>query len=163
MASLKQLKANKANAQKSTGPSTQAGKDRSRFNSRKHGLTAKLLVIGDEDPADFEELRAELMQQYDPRGSTECELVEYLAGLYWRLRRVPFFEAAVFAFRQAQVESDVGGEDPTCGEEPDGEAETEDADEAETISNAEWLVRVGRILVKDGIWGESSTDTKQPF
>jgi len=60
MASTEQLRANKANAQKSTGPRTQAGKQRSRLNARQHGLTAKLLVIGDEDPADFDELRASL-------------------------------------------------------------------------------------------------------
>jgi hypothetical protein len=36
--------------------------------------------IGDEDPVDFEELRAALMEQYDPQGAAECELVEYLAA-----------------------------------------------------------------------------------
>lgn len=155
MASTKQLQANKANAQKSTGPRTQAG-DRSRPNSRKHGLTAKLLVIGDEDPADFEDLRAALIKQYEPQGPAESELVEYLASLYWRLRRVPFFEAAIFAFRQAQVESDVQEEDSTRGTLGlDEEAEIEEAGEAEAISDAEWMVRVGRILMKDGIWGDA--------
>ena len=34
------------------------GKARSRLNSRKQGLTTNLLVIGDEDPAEFDSLRA---------------------------------------------------------------------------------------------------------
>ena len=45
MASEKQLEANLANAQKSTGPRTNAGKARARLNSRKYGLTAKTLII----------------------------------------------------------------------------------------------------------------------
>ena len=64
-------------------------------------------MIGDEDPADFEELRASLMERYGPQAPAEYELVEYLAGVFWRLRRFPFFEAAIFAARQAQVAEDL--------------------------------------------------------
>ena len=98
----KQLEANRANAKKSTGPKSQEGKARSSFNSRKHGLTAKTLVIGDENPADFDELRSGLMEQYDPQSAMEVELVERIAGLLWRLRRIPVFEAAIM--RQAEVD-----------------------------------------------------------
>jgi hypothetical protein len=87
----KKLEANRANARKGTGPRTQAGKARSRLNSRKHGLTAKTLIIVGENADDFEQLRAELMDEYEPQSSLECELVERLAGILWRLRRVPFF------------------------------------------------------------------------
>ena len=80
MATNKQLEANKQNAKKSTGPRSQAGKARSRLNSRKHGLTAKTLIIDGECADDFEQLRAELMEQYDPQSAMECELVERLAG-----------------------------------------------------------------------------------
>jgi hypothetical protein len=53
-------------------------------------LTA--LVIGYEDPAQLDKLRAELMEQYDPQSALECELEER-SGLPWRLRRVRAFEA----------------------------------------------------------------------
>jgi hypothetical protein len=151
MASTEQLRANKANAQKSTGPRTQAGKQRSRLNARKHGLTAKLLVIGNEDPAEFDELRAALMEQYDPQGPAECELIEYLASMYWRLRRVPFFEAAIFAARQARVAE----EDASRAQyDVEDEAETKDAVEEQGMSDAAWLVHVGRILTRHGIWAD---------
>ena len=104
MASSKQLEANRANAKKSTGPRSQGGKARSRLNSRKHGLTAKTLVIGDEDPAQFDKLRAELMAEYDPQSALECELVERLSSLLWRLRRIPAFEAAIIDARRAEVD-----------------------------------------------------------
>ena len=107
MASDKQLSANTSNAKQSTGPRSQSGKARSRLNSRKHGLTAKTHVIGDEDPAQFEKLRAELMEEYDPQSALECELVERLSSLLWRLRRIPAFEAAIIDARRAEVESDV--------------------------------------------------------
>ena len=90
MASNKQLEANRANAKKSTGPRSQQGKARSRLNSRKHGLTAKTLIIVGEYADDFDQLRAELMDEHDPQSALECELVERLAGILWRLRRVPF-------------------------------------------------------------------------
>ena len=105
MSSNKQLQANRANAKKSTGPKTQAGKDRSRLNSRKHGLTAKTLIIFGECADDFERLRAELMDEHDPQSALEFELLEHLAVILWRLRRVPSFEAAILDARRAKVEA----------------------------------------------------------
>jgi hypothetical protein len=58
MATDKQFTANRANAKKSTGPKTESGKQISRRNALKHGLTGEAIVIGDEDPTIFEELRA---------------------------------------------------------------------------------------------------------
>ena len=104
MASRKQRAANRANAKWSTGPRSAVGKTRSRMNAWKHGLTATTLVIGNEDPAHFDRLRAELMQQYDPQSPLECELVERLSSLLWRMRRVPVFEAAIMEKRRVEVE-----------------------------------------------------------
>ena len=103
MVSRRQLEANRENAKRSTGPKSAVGRARSRMNSRKHGLTATTLVIGDEDPAHFDRLRAELMEQYDPQSALECELVERLSSLLWRLRRVPVFEAAIMETRRVEV------------------------------------------------------------
>ena len=103
MTSDKQLHANRANATRSTGPRSQAGRARSRLNSRKHGLTAKMLIIVGEHADDFDQLRAELMAEHDPQSVLETELVERLAGILWRLRRVPSFEAAILDTRHQQV------------------------------------------------------------
>ncbi len=56
MASEKQNAANRVNSDKSTGPQTEEGKNKSRFNAVKHGLTAKLIdVLPDaEDKAEFD-------------------------------------------------------------------------------------------------------------
>jgi len=54
-----------------------------------------MLIIVGENADDFDELRAELLEQHDPQSALEFELVERPAGILWRLRRVPFFEAAI--------------------------------------------------------------------
>ncbi len=96
MTSNKQLHANRANATKSTGPRSQAGKARSRLNSRKHGLTAKMLIIVGENADDFDQLRAELKAENDPQSVTEMRARRAARWTsLWRLRRVPFFEAAM--------------------------------------------------------------------
>ena len=105
MASQKQQEANRTNAKRSTGPKTVAGKALSRMNAHKHGLTAETIVIGDEDPRAFDMLRAELEEEYKPRPGIESELVERLAVLMWRMRRIPFFEAALIELQREKVAS----------------------------------------------------------
>ena len=46
MTSLKQIAANRRNALKSTGPTTSEGKQRSRCNAVRHGLTAETVIVG---------------------------------------------------------------------------------------------------------------------
>jgi hypothetical protein len=157
MASSKQLEANRENAKRSTGPKSEAGKARSRLNSRKHGLTAKMLVIAYEDANQFEELRADLMDEYDPQSALECELVERLAGILWRLRRVPFFEAAILDARQAQLEQNSRSQTRSSGlpyEDPKELDEGEDEDAEEEMSDEEWSVHVGDALIQDGVYGD---------
>ena len=103
MTSQRQFEANRANAKRSTGPRTSDGKARSRMNAVKHGLTAKYIVIGDEDPDEFEALRADLESDFQPSTRLEYELVDRLAGLIWRLRRVPGVEAALVKARQVEA------------------------------------------------------------
>jgi len=95
MTSEKQIAANKANAQKSTGPRTAHGKARSAFNALQHGLTATTPVLPDEDPVLFETLREQLFEQFQPATALESELVEDLVLVRWRLRRVPPIEAGI--------------------------------------------------------------------
>jgi hypothetical protein len=57
MATQKQIEANRRNAQKSTGPKTEAGKATAKFNALKHGMTAEVAVLPHEDKHSYEELR----------------------------------------------------------------------------------------------------------
>ena len=110
MVSKRQLEANRLNARRSSGPRTQEGKGRTRMNALRHGLTAKSIVIGDEDSNEFEQLQVDLETDLQPATRLERELVGRLAGLLWRLRRVPILEAALVKARQGQLEEEQENE-----------------------------------------------------
>jgi hypothetical protein len=98
MALTEQTKANRLNALKSTGPRTAEGKARSSRNALTHGLTAQEVVIPGEDPAAYQASRQQLIDDLQPNGSCEVDLVERLAATFWRLRRIPRFEAILMAW-----------------------------------------------------------------
>jgi len=108
MSSLKQIEANRLNALKSTGPRTEEGKRRSRCNALRHGLTAETVIVGLEDPEDYESFEATIIADYDPTTAVERELVLRLASVFWRLRRATGIETTLFQSamkRSAQVQS----------------------------------------------------------
>jgi hypothetical protein len=96
MTSLKQIEANRANARKSTGPSTDEGKRRSRCNAVRHGLTADTVIAALEDAEDYRVFEASVIADYDAQSAVERELVHRLAGLLWRLRRAAVMETGLF-------------------------------------------------------------------
>jgi len=96
MSSLKQIEANQLNALKSTGPRTEEGKRRSRCNAIRHGLTAETVIVGLEDPEDYESFEATIIADYEPTTAVERELVLRLASVLWRLRRATGIETALF-------------------------------------------------------------------
>ena len=98
MSSLKQIEANRHNALKSTGPTTPEGKERSRRNALRHGLTAETVVAGVEDAEDYQAFEATVIADYDAETAVERELVLRLASVLWRLRHATGIEAALFAF-----------------------------------------------------------------
>ena len=65
-----------------------------RYNAMKHGILAKLTVLPHEDRDQFDELLEALVIEHGPSGPTEMHLVEELAGIIWRKRRVLLAENA---------------------------------------------------------------------
>ncbi len=92
----KRAVANRANAQKSSGPKTEQGKAAASQNSFKHGLYSKALIIPGEDPALFEALRTDLAAEHSPVGLTEELLVDEVAQHYWRMKRYRALEAQMY-------------------------------------------------------------------
>jgi hypothetical protein len=107
--SHRQIEANRRNALASTGPKSEDGKSRSRANAIKHGLTAESLMLADEDPRVFDDLRARIFAEYTPGGAFEEQLVERALSLLWRLRRVPAFEVALFRWQQNVLAKEYSG------------------------------------------------------
>ena len=96
MSSLKQIEANRRNALKSTGPTTPEGKERSRRNALRHGLTAETIIAALEDADDYQAFEAAMIADYDAESAVERELVLRLASVLWRLRRATGIETALF-------------------------------------------------------------------
>jgi hypothetical protein len=88
MATDRQLAANRANALKSTGPRTPAGKTASATNALKSGIYAKSLLIPGEDPAEYDALRQEQYDHFDPANPDERDLLDLLIRQKWQLRRL---------------------------------------------------------------------------
>ena len=107
MSTHKQRTANRANAKKSTGPKSEKGKSVSRMNALKHGLTAKTNVIGDEDPEEFEALRADLLAKFQPNSAFGQELIDYLTSTLWSLRRVPRVRNGLIRRRQEHAQAEA--------------------------------------------------------
>src|SRR4051812_12248172 len=102
MATERQIAANRCNAQSSTGPSTAAGKRRSRRNALRHGLTAESVITALEDERAYKRFEAIVIHDHGPETAVERALVARLASLLWRLRRAVAIETGLFAI-QAQV------------------------------------------------------------
>ena len=75
------------NAQKSTGPRTDAGKSKTRLNAVKHGLTAKLPVLPFESAEDFQALSDGFIADFAPQNTYQRFLTTQLATHAWRILR----------------------------------------------------------------------------
>src|ERR671928_2091154 len=65
-----------------------------RFNALRHGVLSRYTVLPWESEAEYHELLNALVQEHQPHGPTEEHLVEELAGIFWRKRRLRLAEAA---------------------------------------------------------------------
>jgi hypothetical protein len=106
MVSDRKADANAANAQLSTGPRTEEGKARSSQNALKHGLTAKELIILDDEREEFEDFRVDFINDLAPEDTLETVLVNQALHAAWNLKR----------FRRLEADLMVKGIDPILDE-----------------------------------------------
>ena len=93
MPTQKQITANRANAQFSTGPRTEQGKAISRMNALKTGIDARNEAASGENPAVLAALADEYDHEFQPIGLVERLLVDILIKDDWFLRRYRFLAA----------------------------------------------------------------------
>jgi hypothetical protein len=116
-----------------------------------------MLIIAGECAEDFDELREAFKREYNPQSALEAELVERLAVILWRLRRVPFFEKAILESRQAQLKKIAGSQMASLHhpyEQPHEFGGDDEVDVEEALSDEERSVRVGDALIQDGLYGD---------
>src|SRR5580693_937098 len=95
--SPEQLAANRANAAKSTGPTSPEGKARSAQNAVKHGFTASAFaVVRLEDLQEIAKLKADLVSVYRPVNAQEVFALERMALGQQAILRAARLEAGLF-------------------------------------------------------------------
>jgi hypothetical protein len=92
-----------------TGPAgtrTEAGKQRSRLNAYKHGLTGQIHLFTPEEQEAFEKHCQPIVEALAPVGILERQLAQSIAADRWRLNRARAIESGIFALGQMADESD---------------------------------------------------------
>jgi hypothetical protein len=100
------VRANRANAKKSTGPKTLSGKEKVSGNALTHGLTAEKHVIIGESIEEFNTFKDSMFKVYDPTGAYQEEIFIKLVELLWRLRRVGVIETGIYGNEILEYDAD---------------------------------------------------------
>lgn len=94
MTTFNQIEANRANSRWSTGPATKAGKAVVSGNRIVHGVLSTRLLLADESAEEYSALLAGLEAYLAPVGTLEVALVEKIASIIWRQRRLMAAESS---------------------------------------------------------------------
>jgi hypothetical protein len=76
-----------------------ASYETTRFNALQHGVLSRYAVLPWEDRNEYQAVVDTLVAEHTPQGPTEEHLVEELAGIIWRKRRLQLAEAAIYRER----------------------------------------------------------------
>ncbi len=96
MATPNQIRANRENARKSTGPKSALGKRISSRNATRHGFYATSVLLPEEDPEEFVRLGRRLALAYSPCGVLEEEQVRTIIETRWQLRRANVVDTELY-------------------------------------------------------------------
>jgi len=107
---------NRANSHHSTGPRTAAGKQRSSLNALRHGLTGHTVVLPTEDQAAYQRHLKRFVDQFQPQGALEEQLVQTLGDAAWRLNRVAAAEATYLTLAAEQQRDSIQTNEPRAAQ-----------------------------------------------
>jgi hypothetical protein len=110
MTSPQQLTANRANAEKSTGPTSPEGKAKVSHNALKTGLTGRTVLLPSDDVAAYQAHIERVFAQYSPQADDEKRLTQFIADALWRLERIPSLEAGIYAIGRRELASQFADE-----------------------------------------------------
>src|SRR5579863_10003670 len=138
MISDKQLAANRQNALLSCGPKTEAGRNISRMNAFRHGLTAQIEVTTPDEKEAKDKFFGEFISSLAPEGVVESQFAHSIADAHWRLNRASSIENNIFtiacSFQATEAESIHNAADPSDAD--GGELENPEVDKALSAARA---------------------------
>src|SRR6266568_3496611 len=95
MSNLTKAESARINRAKSHGPKTPEGLAISSMNAVRHGITAKTLILQNENPEQFVEMLKEYFDYLQPANQVETDLVSDMVAARWRLRRIWRYQTAI--------------------------------------------------------------------
>lgn len=104
MASDKQIEANRRNAQLSTGPNTDEGKEEAKYNAGKHFYNAAEALLPWEDPEEYAAHCDRYFRTYPVSCEVQAELILKVAENNWRIRRGKRYELTVYQTSRCRKE-----------------------------------------------------------
>ena len=102
---------NRANAQKSTGPRTSIGKQRSRMNAVKHNLSGQHLMLQETELEAYNRMATSMLTDLKPNSEPERQIAEKIIDTNFRLNRLTAIENNIFSFGLTQNETDAAHDD----------------------------------------------------
>jgi hypothetical protein len=93
-ASKSQIKANRENAKRSTGPTSTQGKLKVSQNAITHGIFARNPLLPHEDVNEYQALKEEIMKTYPAVDAVAAGLCDRIILAFWRQHRLKMAEAA---------------------------------------------------------------------
>ena len=82
-----QQQASRSNGSQSRGPSTPEGIERCRLAATIHGMYTPQIILPNEDPTKYERLLTNYVNEWNPIGQDERDLVTDIVNARWRIRR----------------------------------------------------------------------------
>jgi hypothetical protein len=123
----------------------------------KHGLRAEKVVVRGEDPADFSRALEALIDELQPHGPLEEQLVERVAICMWRLQRLPRIEAGIFTSESLTIELDRARNEIRISQPTEEEvysahvAELHIKDEEQHSRATAWAEKTARLLQEESL------------
>jgi len=98
---------NRANAQKSCGPKTRIGKQRSRMNAVKHNLSGQNLILQESEVEAYNRMSTSMFSDLKPKSEPEHQIAQKIIDTNFRLNRLTAIENNLFNFGLTQNETDT--------------------------------------------------------
>jgi len=138
---------NRRNAQNSTGPTSESGKQKSALNGLKHGLTGQRLLLLPHEVEPYQRMTAAFRSDYNPQTELESQLIQHIVDCNLRLHRIAAIEGNMFAVGAIEnIREDVDHDDTTEAVIAQTRAWIKQADSFEKLGRHEG--RISRQLLK---------------
>jgi hypothetical protein len=96
------VRANRENAKKSTGPTSDTGKKRSSLNATRHGILSQVIHLPEEEMKSYDQFTARYVASLQPVGEHEIQLANACADLQFRLHRLAAAEHNLFSIGHSE-------------------------------------------------------------